>query len=80
MPRYEHDCEHCRFVASDVIDGHAVDLYIPCEQNTITGSILKSGIIRYSSELSDYGCMPLSVPHYREIFAKHGEREEASMR
>jgi hypothetical protein len=48
-PEYEHDCEHCKYIATVAIIGRIVDIYKNCS------SMIPDGyIIRYSSEGSDY--------------------------
>ena len=62
MPLYEHDCKACRFLGTEgPLKGeprcNGVDMYI-CTQGREPEDYAL--IRRYSSEDSNYGCMPMS--------------------
>jgi hypothetical protein len=53
-PRYEHDCDECRFVGQTVSEGVFYDLYVCVEQGTY--------VARYGNEGEDYSTARTSFP------------------
>ena len=53
-PRYEHDCDECRFVGQTVSEGIFYDLYVHEAQGTY--------VARYGSEGEDYSTARVSFP------------------
>ncbi len=56
-PRYEHDCEACRFVGQTVSEGIFYDLYA-----CAPGDVPVSYIARYGNEDDEYSSARVSYP------------------